>query len=257
LNLNLRYRVFAMDTNFAERVLLEICVTSVEFAIAAECGGADRIELCSELECGGVTADGRLMEAARAGVRIPIHVLIRPRAGRFVYSGRELWTMRRSIEKAKELKMDGIVVGVLDAESRVDVARTRELVEAARPLPVTFHRAFDLTGCGPHSVEAVMEAGASRLLTSGGRRTAREGLSTLARLVKDGGERLRVMPGGGITPGNVVRVVRATGAREVHGSLLTRGLREAEWGAGRRALADRYCRRVRKVAARLRAEATV
>ena len=165
-------------------LLDDICVASLDYAAAAERAGADRIELCSELECGGVTPGVRLMKAARGRLRIPIHVLIRPRAGDFVYSAREFSAMRTAIQKAKELKMDGIVVGVLDRDSRIDMARTRELVELAHPLPVTFHRAFDKTGCGADSLEAVIQTGAVRLLTSGGRATTADGLFTIARLVK-------------------------------------------------------------------------
>ncbi len=237
-------------------VLLEICVASLDYAAAAERAGADRIELCSELECGGVTPGVRLMKAARGRLRIPIHVLIRPRAGDFVYSAREFSAMRTAIQKAKELKMDGIVVGVLDRDSRIDMARTRELVELAHPLPVTFHRAFDKTGCGADSLEAVIQTGAVRLLTSGGRATTADGLFTIARLVKRAGDRLSVMPGGGITPANVDRVVRATSAREVHGSLLTPALRKEEEGAERGAQTERYYRRVFKVASMLRSIAT-
>ena len=137
-----------MNPHSSNRFLLEICVTSLDYAIAAQRAGADRIELCSDLDCGGVTPSTRLMETARGQLRIPIHVLIRPRAGDFVYSAREFRTMREAIQTAKDLKMDGIVVGILDRNSRIDVARTRQLVELAHPLPVTFHRAFDETHSG-------------------------------------------------------------------------------------------------------------
>ncbi|MGA8299636.1 MAG: copper homeostasis protein CutC [Terriglobales bacterium] len=249
------------EANRHRAVVLEICVTSVEFAMAAERGGADRIELCSDLDCGGVTPSLALMKAARERLRIPIHVLIRPRAGDFVYSPREFFAMRGAIQRAHELRMDGIVVGILDREFRVDVARTRELVELAHPLPVTFHRAFDETDCSGASLEAVIETGATRLLTSGGCAKATDGLSAIARLVKAAGERLSVMPGGGITPANVVCVMRTTGAWEVHGSLLTAGLRKAlgeEDGEERRVrrerglMMERYYRRVLKTASLLR-----
>ena len=238
------------------KILLEICVTSLDFAAAAERGGADRIELCSKLECGGVTPGTRLMEAARARVRIPIHVLIRPRAGDFVYSAREFSAMRAAIQTAKKLKMDGIVVGVLDRDSWIDVDRTRELVEVAHPLPVTFHRAFDETHSPADSLDAVIETGAVRLLTSGGRAKATDALSTIARLVKQAEDRLSVMPGSGITPANVGRVMRATSAREVHGSLLTPALRAETEGAERNAQIERYYRRVVKVVSTLRSIAT-
>jgi copper homeostasis protein len=245
-----------MDPDLTNPVLFEICVTSLDFAIAAQRAGANRIELCSDLECGGVTPSARLMKAARRHLRIPIHVLIRPRAGDFVYSAREFSAMRTAIHTAQELQMDGIVVGVLDRDSRIDVARTRELVELAHPLPVTFHRAFDESRSWQDSLEAVIQTGAKRLLTSGCRPKATDGLSTLARLVKRAGDRLSVMPGGGITPANVVRVVRATSAREVHGSLLTPALHKEEGGADRRSQTERYYRRVLKVVSMLRRIAT-
>ena len=148
-------------------VLLEICVASLDYALAAERAGADRIELCSDLECGGLTPSVRLMRASRAQLCIPVHVLIRPRRGDFVYSAREFQAMRKAILTAKELDMDGIVAGILDRNSRIDISRTQELVELAHPLPVTFHRAFDETRCGRESLEAVIQTGARRLLTSG------------------------------------------------------------------------------------------
>jgi copper homeostasis protein len=235
----------------SNRVLVEICVASLDYAMAAERAGADRIELCSELECGGVTPSIRLMEAARAQLRIPIHVLIRPRAGDFVYSSREFRTMRKAIQNPKDRKMDGIVVGILDRDARIDVARTRELVELAHPLPVTFHRAFDETRCRQDSLESVIQTGAKRLLTSGCRPKAPDALSTIARMVEEWAGRLIVMPGSGITPANVARVVRATSAREIHASLLTAALRKKD-GTEQSRQAERYYRRVLKLVSILR-----
>jgi len=183
-------------------------------------------------------------------------VLIRPRPGDFVYSADELRTMRRDVKNAKDLNMDGIVVGVLDQGSRVDMARTRELVEFAHPLPVTFHRAFDETASWRESLEAVIQTGAKRLLTSGLRPRAAQGLPTLAHLVRESQGRLSVMPGGGINPANVVRVVRATSAREVHGSLLAPAMRNATGGADRISQIEMYHRRVLKVASLLRSMAS-
>ena len=239
-----------------QKVLLEICAVSLDYAIAAQSAGADRIELCSDLARGGVTPDIDLQEVFRKYLRIPIHVLIRPRPGNFVYSADELRTMRRDVKNAKDLNMDGIVVGVLDQGSRVDMARTRELVEFAHPLPVTFHRAFDETASWRESLEAVIQTGAKRLLTSGLRPRAAQGLPTLAHLVRESQGRLSVMPGGGINPANVVRVVRATSAREVHGSLLAPAMRNATGGADRISQIEMYHRRVLKVASLLRSMAS-
>ncbi|MGC2247439.1 MAG: copper homeostasis protein CutC [Terriglobales bacterium] len=238
------------NSTSCNRVLLEVCVTSPDYALAAQRAGADRIELCCDLDCGGLTPGARLMEAARKQLQIPIHVLIRPRPGDFVYSASEFQAMRKAIQTAKDLKMDGIVLGILDQNSHVDVARTRQLVELAHPLPVTFHRAFDETDTSLNasldSLEAVIETGATRLLTSGGRPKAIEGLSTLARLIKEASGRVSVMPAGGITPANVSRVVTATSAREVHGTLLTSALRKRAEGADRHLQTERYYRRIRK-----------
>ena len=245
-----------LTPNLHNQILLEVCVTSLDFALAAQRAGAGRIELCTDLDCGGLTPTPRLMKAARKQLQIPIHVLIRPRPGDFVYSASEFRTMRQAIQTAKDLNMDGIVVGILDRNSHVDVARTRQLVELAHPLPVTFHRAFDETDISRNasrdSLEAVIETGAKRLLTSGGPAKATEGLSTLTRLVKEARGRLSVMPGGGITPSNVTRVLSATSAREVHGTLLTPPLRMKEHGADRNLQTVQYYRRVRKAALILR-----
>jgi copper homeostasis protein len=242
--------------NLRNCVALEICVTALDFALAAERAGADRIELCSELECGGLTPSARLMETTRKQLRIPIHVLIRPRPGDFVYSAREFLAMEKAIEHAKELQMDGIVVGILDQNFLVDVPRTCQLVELAYPLPVTFHRAFDETRCRHDSLEAVIQTGAKRLLTSGCRSKATDALATLARLVQEAGSRLSVMPGSGITPANILRVLQATSAREVHGSLLTPALRKAEHGAALISQTELYYRRVLKAVSLLRSIAS-
>jgi copper homeostasis protein len=159
------------------------------------------------------------MKAVRKKLGIPIHILVRPHAGDFLYSSSEFERMHRDIRRAKELGMDGIVLGLLDKEHFVDVRRTSELVKAAHPLPVTFHRAFDLRPDRPASLQAVIDTGAARLLTSGGKANACDGLSALASLVETAGERIVIMPGGGVRAGNVERILRRTGAQEIHSSL--------------------------------------
>ena len=241
-----------MHLSASNSVLLEICAVSLDYAMAAQCAGANRIELCRDLTCGGLTPGLRLMEAAREHLQIPIQVLIRPRPGDFCYSAQEFWAMRKDIQNAKDLKMDGVVVGVLDQNAQVDVTRTRELVEFAHPLPVTFHRAFDETHSWRDSLEAVIQTGAQRLLTSGCSPKVAEGLPTLTGLVREAKDRIVIMPGGGITPDNVVRVVRATSAREIHGSLLTPELSIIEEGANRNLQTDLYYHQVLKVVSLLR-----
>jgi len=201
--------------------LLEISVESLEAAAAAERAGANRIELCEQLKVGGVTPRAELMRAVRERVSLPIFAMIRPRGGDFVYSEAEFAQMMRALEIAKACGMNGAVLGVLNKDGRIDVARSKELVEAADPLPVTFHRAFDETADVFASLEAVMKTGAARLLTSGGKANAAEGAAVLARLVEMAGGKIAILPGGGINPGNLERVVQETGAKEFHSGLGT------------------------------------
>jgi copper homeostasis protein len=211
-----------------KNLVLEICVESVDCAIAAERGGADRIELCSNLYTGGITPDAKSLKAARKNLHLPIHALIRPRPGDFVYSGTDLSTMEIQISMAKDHGMDGIVLGVLDSQARVDVERTRRLVELADPLPVTFHRAFDITPDLAQSLEDVVLAGAKRVLTAGGRAGAERNTNALAMLVRRAGDRIPIMPGGGITMRNVAWVIHRTRVSEIHTSL-----GKSSWRPGR------------------------
>ena len=199
--------------------VLEICVESVDRAIAAQRAGAHRIELCTDLSSGGITPSAGLIQVARQNLRIPIHILIRPRAGDFLYSDREFEIMQSDIRMAKQLGMNGVVLGLLDDKRRVDVERTARLVKLAHPLPVTFHRAFDLCQDLSSSLDRVIQTGAARLLTSGGKARATEGLACLASLVTSAADRIAVMPGGGIAVSDVARVLRSTAAREIHTSL--------------------------------------
>jgi copper homeostasis protein len=201
------------------RHVLEISVESIDAAMAAERGGARRIEFCSNAWEGGTTPSPALLRVLRERVRLPIFSMNRPRGGNFVYSAAEFEVMLRDVETAKELGMDGLVLGLLDGDGEIDVERTKELVERARPLPVTFHRAFDECLDLRHSLEDVIKSGATRLLTSGGKQTAPEALETIGELVRIAGDRLIVMPGSGIHAGNIRKVVRATGAREFHAGL--------------------------------------
>jgi len=200
---------------------LEICVDSVESAIAAARGGAERIELCSALSEGGITPSAGLISAVREAVGIQVFVIIRPRGGNFVYSEAELGVMRRDIAAAQERRVDGVVLGVLTPDHEVDRARTTELIELARPLQVTFHRAFDVCRDLERALEDVIACGADRLLTSGGPSDAVNGLQTIVGLQRKAGDRIRVMAGGGVRIGNVRTIAARTGIREVHTSLGT------------------------------------
>jgi copper homeostasis protein len=199
--------------------LFEVCAESVEAAQAAESGGADRIELCSQLPIGGVTPEIDLTAAVVRAVSIPVHVLIRPRGGDFVYTADEFSLVKQQIDEAKQAGAAGVAVGVLLADGRVDVKRTRELVSLGRPLSVTFHRAFDEATDLSEALEGVIEAGADCLLTSGGAVDVLAGAETIAQLRVQAGDRLAIMAGGGLRLNNLVEVVRLTGASYLHGSM--------------------------------------
>ena len=201
------------------KCLLEISVETLEGALAAERGGADRIELCADLSLGGVTPGADLLRAVRAQVRIPIFSMVRPRAGDFIYSTAEFTEMKRAIADAKESGMDGVVLGVLTKNHRVDIERTRELGELARPLPVTYHRAFDEIADLHQALEEVIQTGAKRILTSGAAKSALEGAALLGELIEAAGERIIIVPGAGISGVNIAEVARQTRAREFHSGL--------------------------------------
>jgi copper homeostasis protein len=202
-------------------MILEICVDSVESATAAECGGAQRVELCSNLLEGGITPSAGLITIVRRCVSIDLFVMIRPRGGDFTYTGEELEIMREDIRQARDLGADGMVLGILDEHARVDVERTRELIDLAHPLPVTFHRAVDMTPNPEAALGDVLKTGAARVLTSGGAPNAMRGLPALSRMVRAAGERMAVMAGGGLSIETLPRVAEATGASEFHASLRT------------------------------------
>ena len=176
-------------------VLLEISVESAERAAAAERGGADRIELCASLAERGLTPPVALLKAVRVAVRIPVFAMIRPRAGDFVYSQAEFTEMHKSIALARELGMDGLVLGILTSDRRVDTIHTREFVEAAQGMPVTFHRAVDEAADVLVAAEAIAQTGATRILTSGGKPSALEGANTIAGMVKSSRGVLQIVAG--------------------------------------------------------------
>ena len=204
-------------------VLIEACVDSVASALAAEKGGAGRLELCDNLFDGGTTPSAGMISAVKAAVRIPVFVIVRPRGGGFVYGESEINVMRLDIEAAKMLGADGIVIGVLTREARVDAAQLRALMAHAGDLPVTFHRAFDLTRDTGEALEALMQSGVKRVLTSGGAASALEGVEAIGALVKRAAGQITVMAGGGVREDTVQEIVHRSRVPEVH----VRGTRQA------------------------------
>ena len=197
-------------------MLIEACVDAIDAALEAERGGAGRLELCGELLQGGVTPSAGLIGAVRDRVKIPLFVLIRPRTGDFLYTLDERDVMLRDIALAKSLGADGVVIGALTADGDVDVETTRALLDAARPMQVTFHRAFDFARDQDVATEALLRLGIDRVLTSGGAPSALEGVGALKHLVERAGDDMTILAGGSITASNVAEVVRLSGVREVH-----------------------------------------
>ncbi len=200
-------------------VILEVCVDSVDSAVAAERGGAHRVELCSNLLDGGVTPSSGLIGAVRQKIAIALHVMIRPRSADFCYSDDEFKIMQDDISVAKQLGADGVVLGILDLDGRVDAKRTRQLVDLAAPLRVTFHRAFDMSSDLFASLRDLQAAGVHCVLTSGGQQTAAEGAETLRRLVEAANGGMSIMAAGGIEDHNVASLIERTCVREIHASL--------------------------------------
>ncbi len=189
------------------RVLIEACIDSVESAVAAEAGGARRVELCDNLIEGGTTPSAGTIAECRARIGI---------GGDFLYSEVEYEVMRRDIAHAKAFGADGVVLGLLKRDGTVDVDRTRPLVDAARPKAVTFHRAIDVARDPEEALDALVSMGVDRVLTSGQAPTALEGAGVIAGLVRRAAGRIVILPGGGVNEGNVLQVMAETGAREGH-----------------------------------------
>lgn len=198
------------------KITLEICAASVASCVAAQEGGAHRIELCDNLLEGGTTPSHATIALAREKVKIAIYPIIRPRGGDFLYSDLEYETMKRDIAVCKQLGCDGIVIGLLTPDGKVDIPRTKTLVELAWPMGVTYHRAFDMTDDPLQALEDVIATGCERILTSGHRNTAVEGASLLAELVKKADGRIAIMVGSGVRSHNIGQLIQATGAGEYH-----------------------------------------
>lgn len=200
-------------------ITLEICVDSLELALAAARGGADRIELCGPLQGGGITPSAGLAVAARKAVDLPIAMLVRPRTGAFTVSEAEFEVMRQDVLFAQKTGIDFVVLGILREDRRVDVERTRALVELAHPMPVTFHRAFDEALDLHEALNDVIQTGAARILTSGAKASAVDGAAVAGELRQTAGERIGLLLCGGIHDTTVRQALEDSGVREIHAAL--------------------------------------
>lgn len=208
--------------NFMQKIVFELCSEGIEACLAARDGGAHRIELCSALSEGGITPSHGLIREAVQKSGLPIHVLLRPRGGDFIYTDAERKIMREDLRQARSLGASGVVLGLLRIDGTVNMEQTRELVELAGPLEVTFNRAFDYTVSKEQALEDVIATGCRRVLTSGGERDVVRGSGSLACLVKQAAGRIEIAVGGGLRLSNSSGVAHATGARHFHGSLRRR-----------------------------------
>ena len=199
----------------------EACCTSLEAVLAAERTGAQRIELCERLELGGVTPSEALLREVLAVTHLPVNVLVRPRGGDFVYDGAEEQAMLESIALCRQVGVNGVVIGALTPSGRVDVSLMNRLIEAARPLSVTFHRAFDETADPFVALEEVIALGCDRLLTSGHAPDALAGRELIGELVRRAAGRIVIMAGCGVRPGNITQIARDAGASEYHSSCIS------------------------------------
>lgn len=198
------------------RILVEAAVESLEGALAAERCGVDRVELCADLDVGGTTPGLSLVEDVRNRVRVPVHVMLRPRGGDFVYSDDELDVMVNDISAIGRMNPAGIVTGVLDSKNRIMRKALRRLVEVGAGIPFTFHRAFDQVADKFLALDQVIELGVVRILTSGGPSAAVDGAEMIAALMRQAGDRITIIAGGGVRAHNVRELIQRTSVREVH-----------------------------------------
>lgn len=197
---------------------IECCCTTLDEVMEAVAGGASRIELCENLGVGGVTPSESLLRDVIENCPLPVNVLVRPRGGDFVYTEEEEKIMLQDIQMCKQMNVNAVVIGALRSDGDVDVDMTRRLVEAAHPLPVTFHRAFDCCRDPYTALEDIIMLGCDRLLTSGQEESAYTGRHLISELVSLAAGRLVVMPGGGVRPSNIDEIEKNTHAPEYHGS---------------------------------------
>jgi len=198
------------------KVKVQICLEGVESAVQAALGGADSIELCSNLAEGGTTPDSGNIEMIRQHVSAELNILIRPKPGDFLYSRLEFDVIKRSIEAVKNTGVDGVVVGLLQPDGQINKQQMRVLVEMARPLMVTFHRAFDHVDEAFGALDDLLDLGVDRVLTSGQAKVAEDGVNRIAALVAHADGGIEIVPGGGITQANVGKIIDFTGVDMIH-----------------------------------------
>lgn len=199
-------------------VNMEVCANSLSSALAAQEGGAVRVELCDNLPEGGTTPSYAQIALTRQMLSIKVYPIIRPRGGDFFYSELEFELMKEDIKVCKSLNCDGVVIGILNRDGSVDMKRCAELMELAKPMHVTFHRAFDMSNNLFEALEDIITLGCERILTSGGKASAIAGAAVLAKLIARANGRIIVMPGAGITTANITELIAITGATEFHAS---------------------------------------
>jgi copper homeostasis protein len=199
-------------------IQMEVCANSVTSAIEAQLGGAKRVELCASLTEGGTTPSYAEIAMAKKMLDIEVYPIIRPRGGDFLYSPLEFELMKEDIRMCKSLNCDGISTGILTKEGKVDKVRCAELFELAKPMKVTFHRAFDMTDHLEEALEDIISLGAERILTSGGKSSALQGAHVLSMLIQQADGRISIMPGAGVSLNNIAEIIASTGAREFHAS---------------------------------------
>ncbi|MGO9650403.1 MAG: copper homeostasis protein CutC [Terriglobales bacterium] len=247
-----------------KNILLEICCGSIDDAIQAEKGGADRVELCSALFLGGLTPSIGTIQEAESRLKIPVMVMVRPRGGGFCYTEAEVATMERDAEAAIDCGADGVVFGLLEDDGKIDVKRTKRMRQLIGKRQAVFHRAFDVTPDPFKALEQLVDLGITRILTSGQKDTVPEGVELIAELIERAGRRIEILPGGGgLRPFNMQEIVERTGCRQVHMTAWsavrdssTHARSEVTFGGALHPPEDLYdmtdAKLVREIAARLR-----
>lgn len=212
----------------SKNVFLEINIDSAESAVAAEQGGAKRVELCSDLAEGGVTPSTGMIEITRKRISIPLFVMIRPRPGEFCYSDTEFEIIKQDIGLAKKLGADGVVFGILRQNGAIDSEKMKALIQLARPMQVTFHRAFDTVNDPISALDELITLGVDRLLTSGQANSAFGGMPVITELVKRANDRIAIMPGCGINEENIRTIRETCGVSEFHIGTAAHGNKSGE-----------------------------